>query len=77
VALVVGISPLRHVFIVSPCKRPLSFAMQMETVSQALVEVPYGVDDAVDWPNDVISHWRDSERELADPSELREQAFSV
>jgi hypothetical protein len=42
----------------------------METVSQPLFEVPYAVDDAVDWSNDVISHWRDSERELADSDEL-------
>ena len=49
----------------------------MEAVSQPPFEVPYPLDDAVDWPNDVISHWRDSERELADPGEFREQAFSV
>jgi hypothetical protein len=59
------------------CKRSLTLAVQMEAVSQPLFEVPYAVDDAVDWPNDVISHWWDAEREFADPSEFREQAFGV
>lgn len=49
----------------------------MEAVSQPLFEVPYAVDDAVDWTNDVISHWWYAEREFADPSEFREQAFGV
>ena len=49
----------------------------MEAVSQPLFEVPYAVNDTIDWSKDVISHWRDSERKFANPGEFREQAFSV
>jgi hypothetical protein len=51
--------------------------MQMETVSQPFFEVPDGVNDTVDRPEDVISHRRNPEYQFPNPSELREQAFSI
>jgi hypothetical protein len=59
------------------CNCPLGLAVQMEAVSQPFFEVPYGVNDTVDRPENVISHRRNSEREFPNPGELREQAFSV
>jgi hypothetical protein len=49
----------------------------METVSQPLFEVPDGVNDTVDRPENVISHRRNPEGQFPNAGELREQAFSV
>ena len=60
------------------CKRSLTLAVQMEAVSPPLFEVPYAVDEAVDWANNVISHWWEcGARVRGDPSEFREQALGV
>jgi hypothetical protein len=51
--------------------------MQMEAVPQPSFEVPYGVNDTVDRPENVISNRRNSKRELPNPRKFGEQAFSV
>jgi hypothetical protein len=46
--------------------------MQVETVTEAFFEVPEGVNDGVDWRDDIVAHGRNAEREFADPGELGE-----
>lgn len=44
----------------------------------AAVRGPYAVDEAVDWADNVISHWWEcGARVRGDPSEFREQALGV
>jgi hypothetical protein len=38
---------------------------------------PYGVDDAVDWPKNIVADRRDPQSNLADSSELLEQPLAV
>jgi len=42
-----------------------------------LLEIPNGVDDAVDWPKNVVTHRRNPQSEFADSGEFREELFAI
>jgi hypothetical protein len=77
VSLAAAILSFSYFFIVLSCKSSLRLAMQMKTVSKPFFEVPDGVNDAINRSENVISHRRNSEREVPNPCEFREQALSV
>jgi hypothetical protein len=49
----------------------------METVPEALLEIPNCIDDRVDGTKNVVAHWRNSQSDFADSGEFLKQSFAI